>query len=88
MENKATAYYLQGKDNGQSTQYAQYAMKVLSQWKDKIRGGQYVVYSNAEPDGEYAGNSEAMISALSTINAKRFKLGLECFNVIDNMWSL
>lgn len=86
VENKATAYYLQGKDNGQSTQYAQYAMKVLSQWKDKIRGGQYVVYSNAEPDGEYAGNSEAMISVLSTINAKRFKLGLECFNVIDNMW--
>ena len=86
VENKATALYLQGKDNGQSTQYAQYAMKVLSQWKERIRNGQYVVYSQNEPDGEFAGNADALIASLSSINSKRFKLGLECYNVIDNMW--
>ena len=61
-------------------------MKVLSQWKERIRNGQYVVYSQNEPDGEFAGNADALIASLSSINSKRFKLGLECYNVIDNMW--
>lgn len=86
VENKATAFYLNGKDNSQSTQYAQYATKVLTTWRERVRNGQFVVFSKGSPEGEFAGNAESMVSCLAGINRNRFKLGLECYNVIDNMW--
>ena len=86
VDNKATANYLQGKDNSQSTQYAQYATAVLTHWKERITKGQFVVYSHELPDGEYEGNAEAMVISVAAINSKRYKLGLECFNVSGPMW--
>ncbi len=87
VEHKATSTYFAGKDNGQCQQYAQYANRVLSKWKNRISDGQFIVYSTETPNGESIANADMLIEALMDHDRKLFRLGLEHNKVHDPMWT-
>ena len=88
VEYKAKADFHSGKDKDQSTQNTNYANDVLKTWRNNIKSGEFVYYSSERLNGETLANEEALMDELRSYNKKIFAQGLECYNVIANMWSL
>jgi hypothetical protein len=87
VEHKATSLYYIGKDKDQGAQYENYAKDVLRVWKNRIRNGQFVVYTTALPNGDIKANMNALIDSLFDEDVKQFQLCLEKYNVHDNLWN-
>ena len=87
VEHKATSHYFAGKDNSQSQQYTTYASGILRDWKERIRNGQYVVYTADIPSGDSKASMESLAESLMDEDKKRFPLGLENFKVSDPLWT-
>jgi hypothetical protein len=49
----AQSMYQQGKDNTLAGQYSNNAKDALKKWKTRIAGGEFIVYTEKKPDGEY-----------------------------------
>ena len=88
VEYKAKADFHSGKDRDQSTQNTNYANDVLKIWRNNIKGGEFVYYSKERLNGETLATEEALMDELRAYNRKIFNHGLECYNVIANMWTL
>lgn len=88
VEYKAKADFHSGKDKDQSTQNTNYANDVLKIWRNNIKGGEFVYYSKDRLNGETLATEEALMDELRAYNRKIFSHGLECYNVIANMWAL
>lgn len=88
VEYKAKADFHSGKDKDQSTQNTNYANDVLKTWRNNIKGGEFVHYSKERLNGETLATEEALMDELRAYNRKIFSHGLECYNVITNMWTL
>lgn len=88
VEYKAKADFHSGKDKDQSTQNTNYANDVLKIWRNNIKGGEFVYYSKERLNGETLATEEALMDELRAYNRKIFSHGLECYNVIANMWVL
>lgn len=88
IEYKAKADFHSGKDKDQSTQNTNYANDVLKIWRNNIKGGEFVYYSKERLNGETLATEEALIDELRSYNRKIYSHGLECYNVIANMWAL
>lgn len=88
VEFKAKADYHSGKDKDQSTQNSNYADDVLKNWRKNIKDGEFVYYSKARLNGETLATEDALMDELRAYNRKIFTNGLECYNVIANMWTL
>lgn len=88
VEHKATAYFFSGKDRDQANQNTDYASGVLNEWKENIQKGAFVYYSKTRPSGESLASIDVLIEELQNYNKLRFPYGIECYNVIDNMWNL
>ena len=88
VEFKAKADYHSGKDKDQSTQNSNYANDVLKNWRKNIKDGEFVYYSKVRLNGETLATEDALMDELSAYNRKIFTNGLECYNVIANMWTL
>lgn len=88
VEYKAKADFHSGKDKDQSTQNTNYANDVLKIWRNNIKGGEFVYYSKERLNGETLATEEALIDELRSYNRKIYSHGLECYNVIANMWAL
>lgn len=86
VEYKATAFYYSGKDKDQSTQNTNYANDVLKEWRQNIQKGGFVYFSKTRISGDMMSSTEVLMEELQTFNRKLFPYGLECYNVIDNMW--
>lgn len=82
VEFKAKADYHSGKDKDQSTQNSNYANDVLKNWRKNIKDGEFVYYSKVRLNGETLATEDG------AYNRKIFTNGLECYNVIANMWTL
>lgn len=87
-EFKAKADYHSGKDKDQSTQNSNYANDVLKNWRKNIKDGEFVYYSKVRLNGETLATEDALMDELRAYNRKIFTNGLECYNVIANMWTL
>lgn len=87
-EFKAKADYHSGKDKDQSTQNSNYANDVLKNWRKNIKDGEFVYYSKIRLNGETLATEDALMDELRAYNRKIFTNGLECYNVIANMWTL
>lgn len=88
VTNMATSNYYTGKDNNQSTQYLRYATNVLTDWRSRIKQGQFVLYTKANPSGEIFNSMEALGEELKSFDKKRFPLALECnYKSASNWWS-
>lgn len=88
VEFKAKADYHSGKDKDQSTQNSNYANDVLKNWRKNIKDGEFVYYSKVRLNGETPATEDALMDELCAYNRKIFTNGLECYNVIANMWTL
>lgn len=88
VEFKAKADYHSGKDKDQSTQNSNYANDVLKNWRKNIKDGEFVYYSKVRLNGETLATEDALMDELCAYNRKIFTNGLECYNVIANMWTL
>lgn len=87
VTNMATSSYYTGKDNAQSAQYNQYANSILTEWRTKIRQGQFVLYTKENPQGETFNSMDALGEELRTFDRKQFPLALECnYKSINNWW--
>lgn len=87
VTNMATSSYYTGKDNAQSAQYNQYGNSILTEWRTRIRQGQFVLYSKENPQGETFNSIDALGEELRTFDRKRFSLSLECnYKSINNWW--
>lgn len=87
VDNMATSQYYTGKDNSQAIQYNNYAKSILSNWRIKLKNGQYVLYSSVYPSGTNLNSIETLNEELRNIDCKRFQLSLECnYRSIDNWW--
>lgn len=87
IENMANSSYQRGKDNALATQYDGLAKDVLRKWRDKIIVDEFCIYSAITPNGERMANIDALYTELSHINANKYKLGIEQFKVIANMFA-
>lgn len=88
IEFKAKADYHSGKDKDQSTQNSNYANDILKNWRKNIKDGEFVYYSKVRINGETLATEDALMDELRAYNRKIFTNGLECYNVIANMWTL
>lgn len=88
VEFKAKADYHSGKDKDQSTQNSNYANDVLKNWRKNIKDGEFVYYSKVRLNGETLATEDALMDEPCAYNRKIFTNGLECYNVIANMWTL
>lgn len=88
VEFKDKADYHSGKDKDQSTQNSNYANDVLKNWRKNIKDGEFVYYSKVRLNGETLATEDALMDELCAYNRKIFTNGLECYNVIANMWTL
>lgn len=88
VEFKAKADYHSGKDKDQSTQNSNYANDILKNWRKNIKDGEFVYYSKVRLKGETLATEDALMDELCAYNRKIFTNGLECYNVIANMWTL
>lgn len=61
---------------------------MLKIWRNNIKGGEFVYYSKERLNGETLATEEALIDELRSYNRKIYSHGLECYNVIANMWAL
>lgn len=87
-ENTAYECCYRGKDNKLADDYAKKAVEVLTEWKDKIVNGEFMVYSAENPQGERAANITALLDLLRQINLKKYPMSLESFmNVTETMYS-
>lgn len=59
-ENMAQAMYHQGKDNNLARQYETNAKEALKKWKNRISGGEFIVYTSEKQDGERATTIEML----------------------------
>lgn len=74
-------------DRGLAGQYESNAKEVLKKWKNKITGGEFVVYTADKPMGERATTIDLLYSELSAINRKLYPSGLESGNAVtETMW--
>jgi hypothetical protein len=88
VEYKATSEYYAGKDNAQSTQYDQYAKKVLHQWRGRIKDGQFLFYTTPHSASETVNGTTDLVRELQVVDIRYFPYCLEQYSVIDNMWKM
>lgn len=87
VENMATSSYYTGKDNGQASQYNDYAKQVLYGWRSRVAKGAFTLYQPGKADGEFINSVETLGETFKNIDAKRFPLSLECnFKSINSWW--
>lgn len=86
VTDKATSAYYQGTDNDQAEEYAGYANRILSDWRNDISKGGCVLYDSTHLTGLNVVSGESLNDELFSIDIKRFSCGLEHYNVIDSMW--
>lgn len=86
VENMAISAYNTGKNASTANQYNTYAKAILTEWRGRIKSGQFVLYSSLH-NGENMNSLEALNAALRDIDRKRFNLALEChYRSISNWW--
>lgn len=84
----AQAMYQQGKDNPLFAQYTNNAKDSLRKWKGRIATGEFMVYTQAKPDGERATTLDALYTILADINKVKFPSCLEAeYTVLPTMYT-
>lgn len=83
----ANAVYYKNKDRQLSSQYERDGLEILKKWKEKVKSGEFVLYTSHNTEGERQPSLSNLISALENYNRKIYPCGLETGPVvIDNMW--
>ena len=67
--------------------YAKEAQKCLTEWRQKIFDGAFMLYTPENKSGIRVRNFETLCDELKNINRRIYYYGLEQFNLIDNMFA-
>lgn len=79
-------YYLKG-DKKQSGQFAAYAQKNLSSWKDQVVAGELRLYDMTHKNGQMRIGYTAMAEVLQDFNRKMYPFGIEQYAVNPTMFT-
>lgn len=79
-------YYLKG-DKKQSGQFAAYAQKNLSSWKDQVTSGELRLYDMMHKNGQMRMGYGAMESVLQDFDRKMYPFGIEQYAVNPTMFT-
>lgn len=86
--NMAQSMYYQGKDNNQARQFEANAKDALKKWKNRVSGGEFIVYTSDCKDGKRATTLDMLYSELFDIDKKKYKNCLEGeYTVTDTMYT-
>lgn len=86
VENMAYSKNYEQNDRQRAIGFETQAKKCLSQWKQNISTGAFILYTPEYKSGIRVANLVALQDELKKINHQVYFCGLEQFNVIDNMF--
>lgn len=86
VESMAYSRYYAQNDKHRAGEFQSQAMKCLTEWKNKVQLGAFMLYSEDHPSGIRMANLAALQEELVALNHRYYPYGLEQFNVIDNMF--
>lgn len=86
VDNMAYSKNYEKNDKKRADGFEQHAKKCLSEWKERISAGAFMLYTPENKNGVRLANLTALQEELKRINHLIYHCGLEQFNLIDNMF--
>lgn len=87
VENMAYSKNYAQNDRPRAMGFETQAKKCLTEWKQRISGGAFVLYTPEHKSGIRVANLVALQEELQKLNHQVYFCGLEQFNLIDNMFA-
>ena len=87
VESMAYSRYYAQNDKHRAGEFQTQATKCLTEWKNKVASGAFMLYSQEHPSGVRMANLTALQEELASLNHKKYPYGLEQYNVIANMFN-
>ncbi|MGN1165561.1 MAG: hypothetical protein ACI4S2_03920 [Lachnospiraceae bacterium] len=81
VESMAYSRYYAQNDKHRAGEFQKQAAKCLNDWKEKIAGGAFMLYSAEYPSGKRLANITALQDEFSLINHQKYYYGLESYDV-------
>lgn len=81
IESMAYSRYYAQNDKHRAGEFQKQAVKCLTDWKEKIAGGAFMMYSTEYPSGKRLANITALQDEFSLINHQKYFYGLESYDV-------
>lgn len=81
IESMAYSRYYAQNDKHRAGEFQKQAAKCLTDWKEKIAGGAFMLYSADHPSGKRLANITALQDEFSLINHQKYFYGLESYDV-------
>ncbi len=81
IESMAYSRYYAQNDKHRAGEFQKQAAKCLTDWKEKIAGGAFMLYSAEYPSGKRLANLTALQDEFSLINHQKYFYGLESYDV-------
>lgn len=86
VENMAYSKNYAQNDRARANGFESQAKRVLSDWKQRIADGAFMLYTPENKSGVRLANLSALQEELAKLNHQVYYCGLEQFNLIDNMF--
>ena len=87
IESMAYSRYYAQNDKHRASEFQSQAAKCLTEWKNRVATGAFMLYSKDHPSGTRMVNLAALQDELSSLNHKTYPYGLEQYDVIANMFT-
>ena len=81
VESMAYSRYYAQNDKHRAGEFQKQAAKCLNDWKEKIAGGAFMLYSAEYPSGKRLANITALQDEFSLINHQKYYYGLDSYDV-------
>ena len=81
IESMAYSRYYAQNDKHRAGEFQKQAAKCLTDWKEKITGGAFMLYSAEHPSGKRLANITALQEEFNLINHQKYFYGLEGYDV-------
>lgn len=87
ITNRAYSEYYLKSNKYQSGQFAAFAQKNLTNWKDQVSAGEFRLYDMAHINGQMRMSYSAMVDVLQDFDRKMYPLGIEQYAVNPTMFT-
>lgn len=87
ITNRAYSEYYLKSDKKQSSQFASFAQKNLSSWKDQVTAGEFRLYDMAHKNGQMRMGYAAMTEILQELDRNMYPFGIEQYSVNPTMFT-
>ena len=87
ITNRAYSEYYMKSDKKQSNQFASFAQKNLSSWRDQVVAGEFRLYDMAHKNGQMRMGYSALTDIYQDFDRKMFPFGIEQYHVNPTMFT-